>query len=33
MYLQQYCSLSHVLMSLGYKNLQLLLGVRSSNKH
>ena len=27
------CSLMHVLVSLGHKNLQLLLGMRSSNKH
>ena len=27
------CSLMHVLKSLGHKNLQLLLGMRSSNKH
>ena len=28
-----HCSLMHVLKSLGHKNLQLLLGMRSSNKH
>ena len=27
------CSLMHVLISLGHKSLQLLLRVRSSNKH
>ena len=27
------CSLMHVLKSLGHKNFQLLLGMRSSNKH
>ena len=27
------CSLMHVLKSLGHKNLQLLLGMHSSNKH
>ena len=27
------CSLMHVLISLGHKNLQLLLGMRSSNMH
>ena len=27
------CSLMHVLKSLGHKNLQLLLGMRSPNKH
>ena len=27
------CSLMHVLISLGRKDLQLLLGMRSSNKH
>ena len=27
------CSLMHVLKSLGHKNLQLLLGMRTSNKH
>ena len=27
------CSLMHVLISLGHKNLQLLLGMRSSDKH
>ena len=28
-----HCSLMHVLISLGHKNLQLLLGMCSSNKH
>ena len=27
------CSLIHALLSLGYKNLELLLGMRSPNKH
>ena len=27
------CNLMHVLISLGLKNLQLLLGIRSSDKH